>query len=221
MKRALPLPRPAATYTNFVGRTVKRVREDAALHEALVRYLGEVTRSEAPRATQERLARAVRERGPALTPDEPGPLLWELQWVLRYALTGGALLAGGWLVLGTPLVLLVPVYLYRLRKLEESNPVIVPRVDEDHVRALTSIEDYDLVDQFSAFGAVKPGDAPGRDRARPPLVPELRQLGALFTRAPREIGQSTSPAGCSSTTAGASSSRATTIAASRRMPTTS
>jgi hypothetical protein len=59
--------------------------------------------------------------------------------------------------LGTPLVLLVPLYLYRLRQLEESDPVIVPRVDEDHVRALTSIEDYDLVNQFSAFGTVKPG----------------------------------------------------------------
>jgi hypothetical protein len=149
--------RPAATYVNFIGRTVKRIQEDAALHAALLQYLGEETPSERPRETRERLAKAVRDRGPALSPEESGPLLWELKWLLGYLLAGGALLTGGWLVVGTPLILLVPVYLYWLRELENSDPVIVPRVDEDHVRALTSIEDYDLVNQFSAFGTMKPG----------------------------------------------------------------
>lgn len=149
--------RPAAAYVNFIGRTVKKIREDAALHAALVRYLGEGPRSESPRATYERLASAVRDRGPVLSTEESGPPFWELKWFLEYALAASALLAGGWLFLGTPLVLLVPLYLYRLRKLEDSDPVIAPRVDEDYVRTLTSIEDYDLVNQFSAFGNVKPG----------------------------------------------------------------
>jgi hypothetical protein len=92
-----------------------------------------------------------------LSPQEAAPAWWTLRRRLKYVLAGGTLLAGGLLLFTTPLVLLVPLYLYRLRELEKSDPVFTPRPEDDHVRAVASIEDKDIVNQFSALGSVKPG----------------------------------------------------------------
>jgi hypothetical protein len=149
--------RPAASYVNFVGRTVRQIRYDAALHSELIKYLGEAPGPEGPRATHERLTRAVRERGPASEPEEPGAPLWAFKQWLGYAVSGFVLVAGGACLVTTPLALLIPLFLFRLRQLERSDPVIVPRPADDRVQALAALEDHDVTNQFSAFGSVKPG----------------------------------------------------------------
>jgi hypothetical protein len=147
----------AASYVNFVGRTVRQIRYDAALHDALIGYLGETAPSGSPREIHERLACAVRERGPAPKAEEPGSVLWELEQWLRHAAAGAVLVVGGVCLLTTPLIVLIPLFLFRLRQLERSDPVIVPRPSDERVRTLGAIEDYDLVNQFSALGSAKPG----------------------------------------------------------------
>ena len=38
-----------------------------------------------------------------------------------------------------------------------SDPEIAPRVDPDHANLLSSLEDHDVTNQFSAMGSLKPG----------------------------------------------------------------
>ena len=149
--------RPSATYVNFAGRTVRQIKEEAALQAALIFYLGSALPGEAPRQIKDRLIQAVRDNGPMLSPPGPTPVLFWLRRTLGDAAAGFLLLVSALLLLLTPLIVLIPFYLYRLRQLEKTDPVIAPRPSEEHVRALASAEDHDLVNQFSAFGSVKPG----------------------------------------------------------------
>jgi hypothetical protein len=59
--------RPAATYVNCIGRTVKQIHEEAALHEALSKYLKELSIDSPPQQLHSELALAVQE-SPPLTP---------------------------------------------------------------------------------------------------------------------------------------------------------
>ena len=62
------------------------------------------------------------------------------------------------LVLLLPLLIVVaPFFLFVLRARETSDPVITPRPDPARVATLAAIEDFDVTNQFSAFGSVKPG----------------------------------------------------------------
>jgi hypothetical protein len=149
--------RPSVVYVNFVGRTVRQIKQEAALHMALIKYRAMVLPGESPRQIRDRLIQAVRDNGPMLSPQGPTPVLLWLRQTLRAATAGILLLVSGLLLLLTPLILLIPFYLYRLRQLERTDPVIAPRPSEAHVRALAAAEDHDLVNQFSAFGSVKPG----------------------------------------------------------------
>ena len=66
---------PAAQYVNWVGRTVQQIREEEALHAALVERL-EGGSAELAIEIHRRLAASVRQLGPALTPPAPTPLPW-------------------------------------------------------------------------------------------------------------------------------------------------
>lgn len=144
--------RPAASYVNFSGRTVRQIRDEAALQTALAGYLDDLAREiESPRCIRARLRQAVQDNGPMPSPPGPTPLLFWLRWKLSGVLAGLLLLAL------SPLILLLPLYLFCLRRLETSDPVIAPRPAFGHVRALAAIEDHDLVNSFSAFGSLKPG----------------------------------------------------------------
>jgi hypothetical protein len=149
--------RPSATYVNFAGRTVRQIRQEAALHAALIGFLDTTPPGETPRQIRERLTRAVQDNGPMLSPPGRAPALFRLRRLLGKILAGLLLLGSAGLLLLTPLILLVPVYLYYLRRHETADPVIAPRPDAARVRALAALEDHDLVNQFSAFGSVKPG----------------------------------------------------------------
>ena len=153
--------RPAANYVNYVGRTVHQIREEAVLHSALIGYIASASVGEAPTQLHARLRQAVRQHGPILTTAQPAPVWFWLRQTLGELASGLLLLAGALLLLLTPLILLIPIYLYLLRRHELSDPV-VPKPPHDipsnqYVASLASIEDYDLVNQFSAFGHIKPG----------------------------------------------------------------
>jgi hypothetical protein len=87
-----------------------------------------------------------------LTPAEPTPLGWRLRNLFH--------------LLGVPLILLIiapflllysPLFVFQLRRRERSDSEIAPRIDPDHARRLSALEDHDVTNQFSAFGSIKPG----------------------------------------------------------------
>jgi len=146
---------PTAQYVNWVGRTVRQIREEAMLHAALRAFLAE---NEAELAHQPsglvryRLIASQRANGPALTPAAPTPLPWLLGHLL--SLVGVPL---GLLLVFVLSPLWAPFFLWQLRRRETTDPVIAPRPTPAHVDALGAIEDHDVTNQFSAFGSLKPG----------------------------------------------------------------
>ncbi len=149
--------RAAASYVNFPGRTVRQIREEAALHAVLKTALGTAPPQETPLHCLARLRIMVQEYGPIVSPPAPSPVLYRVRRFAADVLAGLVLLIAAVLLLLTPLILLIPVFLHRLRKLENSDPVIAPLAADAHIGVLASQEDLDLVNQFSAFGSVKPG----------------------------------------------------------------
>jgi hypothetical protein len=151
--------RPAANYVNWRGRTVRQVREEAALATALGIAMDAHRTAEPPlppAAIQLDLRARVAEEVAAgrltLTPPEPTPAGWRLRELAN--------------LIGVPLVLLAfaplflvlaPSYVYRLRQLEESDPDNRELLDPDHVRTLVAQEDVDVSNHFNVFGQVKPG----------------------------------------------------------------
>ena len=53
--------------------------------------------------------------------------------------------------------MVAPFFLFVLRARETSDPVITPRPDPARVATLAAIEDFQVSNQFSAFGHIKPG----------------------------------------------------------------
>jgi hypothetical protein len=150
---------PAANYINWIGRTVRQVREECALRDTLVSYIerhsSELSALD-PRQVLYSLQKLVRAEVAAgrlmLSPPERTPLAWRARNLLH--LIGVPLI----LLLAAPLLLIyAPVFAYQLRCREKSDPEITPRPDAAHVRQLASLEDHDVTNQFSALGAVKPG----------------------------------------------------------------
>jgi hypothetical protein len=157
MKRNSRLP--AAAYTNWLGRTVRRVREEAALHEALESYVQSNAAALAglsPRDTNAALRRFVDAERSAgrltLSKESPTPLNWKVDNFLR--LIGLPLLT----LLASPILIPVAlVFLARLRRLEKTDPEISVRVDQAYSDGLAKFEDHDVTNQFSIMGHIKPG----------------------------------------------------------------
>jgi len=146
---------PAACYINWVGRTVRQIREEAALHTVLRAWLAdhaEAQRSASAVDIRSHLIEYQRANGPALSPPEPTPVGWYVRHVLN--LIAVPLL----LVLLLPLLIMgAPFFLFVLRARETSDPVIAPRPDPARVATLAATEDFQASNQFSAFGHIKPG----------------------------------------------------------------
>ncbi len=150
---------PRANYINYLGRTVKQVREEAALHKCLSTYLqknvDDIGRKNTRALRQKLLSHVELEKHAGrltLTPPTPTPLEWKLNNLLH--------------MIGIPVMLLVlsplfllgaPFFAWRLRMLESSDPEILIRPERHHVRQLSVIEDHDVSNQFNVFGDVKPG----------------------------------------------------------------
>jgi hypothetical protein len=151
--------RPKANYINWIGRTVRQVREEAALHRSLSGCLGQIVEQigkENTRALRQRLLSHVELEKQAgrltLTPPESAPIAWKIKNLLHK--------------IGTPLILLIlspllllaaPLAAWKLRLLERSDPEIDIRPDRQHVRELSRLEDRDVTNQFNVLGDVKPG----------------------------------------------------------------
>jgi hypothetical protein len=145
----------AAEYVNWRGRTVRQVREEAALRDSLHSYIQTnptALTGARPRDVHAALQRFVRAETSTgrltLSPEEATPLR---AWVANLVH-----------LIGMPVVLLLtsPLFalaLLRLRALESTDPVLCDRVDLAYSDELARLEDHDITNQFSAMGSVKPG----------------------------------------------------------------
>ena len=150
--------KPTANYINWVGRTVKQIREDEALHQALSGALGDIVAeigNDDPRAIRQKLLSYVEIEQDAgrltLTAPDPTPVNWWLKNMLHKI---GVPLVG--LALAPVLLLASPYLIFRLRTLEQSDPESVGRVPPEHRQQSALREDHDCTNPFSAFGEVKP-----------------------------------------------------------------
>jgi hypothetical protein len=230
---------PAANYVNWIGRTVRQIREEARLRDELVACVkdrqDEFDRDE-PQLIRAKLmahGHSLLNRGSiSLTRAQPTPLGWSVRNFLHYAIIPGALLIpwllaipwliplpplffwivlpfvplsaiaflvlirrfpvafatlivlGLWLVpwfllfplLIVPVLLALAVFLWVLRQYEKREPEIIHRPEVDQILALSALEDYDVTNQYTALGSVKP------NRFRLVLFPVIMWLIDYFAR---------------------------------------
>jgi hypothetical protein len=103
------LQRAAAAYVNWIGRTVRQVREEAALRQRLLKHLKRFPPArDDPQAIRDELVAVVRadlENGAlALTPPVPTPVGWRVRNLIHCAIVPAGLLL---LVMVLPLTILV------------------------------------------------------------------------------------------------------------------
>ena len=150
---------PATAYVNWIGRTSRQVREEAALHDALVGYVQQNATTLAgmqPAQIHLTLKQYVRVEQQAgrltLTPPLPTPPGWQVRNLIDLLVIPLVLL------LLLPLLLLyAPFFLILLRQHEKSDPQIAPRINLDHANQLAMQEDHDVTNQFTVIGTLKPG----------------------------------------------------------------
>lgn len=155
-KRSTP---PVAAYVNWPGRTVQRVREEAALKTALERCIegnAAALRFMSPRDLHAKLRHLIDAEKSAgrltLSGESSTPIAWWIRNLLH--LIGGPLL----LLVASPLLIVIaPVILIRLRRLEKTDPELCWRVDQTYSDGLALLEDHDVTNQFTALGSLKPG----------------------------------------------------------------
>jgi hypothetical protein len=149
---------PAARYVNWIGRSVRQIREESALQRALA---AKVDRSPvaSPAEAQQRwrslvdhVEAEVRSGRLLLTPDEPTPLGWQISNLLHaIAVPLVGLLALPFLILASPLLIA------QLRWRETHDPEICPRPAPEALLQLQVLEDRDVSNQYTAIGSLKPG----------------------------------------------------------------
>lgn len=148
----------AASYVNWVGRTVRQIKEESALQRVLSASVSRapVNSVEQARALHSGLRDLVNGEVRAgrlnLTPPAPTPLAWQ---VAKIAHLLAVPLVG--LLLSPLLIVLSPLLVYLLRSRENSDPEICPRPLAGALNELQVLEDIDVSNQYTAIGAVKPG----------------------------------------------------------------
>ncbi|HEV2842405.1 MAG TPA: hypothetical protein VGW39_13865 [Chthoniobacterales bacterium] len=161
-----------AAYVNWRGRTARQIQEEAALRDALENHLktnaSEVRKLPA-RQAHAKLRQFLKAEMAAgrlkLTPEAATPIDWWIRNALH--LIGVPLLA---LLLLPLLVLIAPIYIFCLRRLEKTDPELCWRVDQGYSDGLSVAEDRYVTNQFVAMGSVKPG-----------LVRRMTLIGVLST----------------------------------------
>jgi len=148
----------AASYVNWVGRTVRQIKEESALQRVLSATVSRdpVNSVEQARALHSGLRDLVNGEVRAgrlwLTPPAPTPLAWQVAKVVHLLAVP---LVG--LLLSPLLIVLSPLLVYLLRSRESSDPEICPRPLAEALNELQVLEDIDVSNQYTAIGAVKPG----------------------------------------------------------------
>ena len=147
----------AANYVNWIGRTVRQVGEEETLRQAVEKFLQEnslrTLQLQQQCAALKKFVSTEQKAGRlSLTAPQKTPLGWKLQNFIH--LVGMPIL----LLIFLPLILLaLPFFLIQLRLIETTDPEVAPRVDPAHANLLASLEDYEVTNQFSAMGSIKPG----------------------------------------------------------------
>ncbi|MDX2503299.1 MAG: hypothetical protein QNL62_02295 [Gammaproteobacteria bacterium] len=150
---------PDANYIHWAGRTANQIHEEAALHKSLAKYLQEIIEGvgrENTHALRQRLLSHVEMEKHAgrltLTPSEPSTIEWKMANFI-HSITLPLIL-----LLLTPLfIVIAPFFAIRLRTLERSDPELYIRPERAHIEKLSAQEDFDVSNQYSVFGDVKPG----------------------------------------------------------------
>jgi hypothetical protein len=150
---------PATIYANWRGRTVSQIREEDALRLALESHLQDHSHAfavKSPKEThatlREFMQAEIRSGRLTVTPPPPTPAGWWLGNTLH--LIGVPLIL---IVLSPFLVLYLPIFLIQLRMHEKSDPEIATPVALSYVEKTARLEDYDVTNQFTAIGSLKPG----------------------------------------------------------------
>ncbi len=151
--------RPAAYYINTLGRTVKQVHEDEALHRCLSAHLQDIADDigrENTRVLRQKLLSHVELEKHAgrliLTPTAATPMSWKIRNLIH--MVGVPLL---FLALSPFFLLILPYFVIRLRMLERSDPELSIRPDRKHIETMSLQEDHYATNQYNVFGDVKPG----------------------------------------------------------------
>lgn len=148
----------AANYINWVGRTVRQVKEESALQRALAAKVPRAPLASPRQAQQLRrelidfVDAEVSAGRLGLTPPDPTPLRWQIAKLLHLVAIP---LAG--LILLPFLIVLSPLLIIILRTKENTDAEICPPPDRGALLELQRLEDYDVTNQYTAFGSVKPG----------------------------------------------------------------
>jgi hypothetical protein len=159
--------RPAAAYVNYVGRTVRQIHQEAALRDAVVAYLkANPPAVDNPQGTRKAVIDFV--QGNRLNPPlhDRTPLDWWVRKLMNLlilpaiAAVLAAVLADltlpGRVLLLCFLVFLLILFLWLLRWYEKTEPEIIHQPTDAHAAQLAAIEDYDVTNQFTVIGSVKP-----------------------------------------------------------------
>jgi len=142
---------PTTYYVNWVGRTVRQIKEEARLHAALRLALRNAP-PQRPVLLHETLRTTVASGGLKLTPIAGKTFAQTLSQI------AGLISVPLILLLLSPLLILAaPIFLLVLRQKEASDPVVAPRSDVTHIRDMSALEDHDVTNPFSAIGSLKPG----------------------------------------------------------------
>jgi hypothetical protein len=150
--------RLAANYINWVGRTVRQIREESALRRALAGKVPRVPVASGAQAQQIRrelidfIDAEVSAGRLGLTPPDPTPLRWQ---IAKLAHLVAVPLAG--LAVLPLLVALSPLLIVALRMKENRDPEICPPPDSAALLEMQHLEDHDVSNQYTAIGSVKPG----------------------------------------------------------------
>ena len=156
----------AASYVNWIGRTVRQVHEEAALRDFLLRYLKTqpIAKNDL-QGIREELVSMIRgglQSGTlTLTPPAATPLAWKVRNVLHFSTVPLGILTLLLLVffmpaLLVPLVLLSLIVVWLLRRYEKTEPEVIVRMPPQHSEMLAKLEDHDVSNQFTVVGSVKP-----------------------------------------------------------------
>ena len=148
----------AANYINWVGRTVRQIKEEHALQRALTAKVPRTPLESGAHAQQLRrelidyVDTEVSAGRLGLTPPDPTPLRWKaakLLHLIAIPLIG--------LILLPFLIGLAPLLIIILRVKENRDPEICPPPGAEMLLELQQLEDYAVTNQYTAFGSVKPG----------------------------------------------------------------
>jgi len=151
--------RPSTMYINWVGRTMQQIREENTLRQALQTLVFSSSaqfQTSSPeqirRAAQDFVQKAVSTQQLRLTPIGKMPLMWHIKNLLHLIFVPIVLL------FFSPLIILyLPIFAFQLRRREKSDMEIAPRPTAEYVNRLARLEDYDVTNQFTAMGSLKPG----------------------------------------------------------------